>query len=96
MVFFFLFVILLLLLFRATPRAYGSFQAGGQNGATAAGHSHSNMGSEQRLQPMPQLMAIGILNPLSKARDWTGVFMDTSQVHYHWATTGIPFYLYYN
>ena len=29
-----------------------------------------------------------ILNPLSEARDWTCVLMETSQVHYHWATTG--------
>ena len=28
------------------------------------------------------------LNPLSKARDWTRVLMDTSCVHYWWATTG--------
>ena len=34
--------------FRATPMAYGSSQAQGQIGATAAGlgHSYSNMGSE--------------------------------------------------
>ena len=31
-----------------------------------------------------------ILNPLSEARDQTGVLMDTSQVHYHWATAGTP------
>ena len=31
-----------------------------------------------------------ILNPLSKARDWTHIFMDTSQVRYHWATAGTP------
>ena len=31
-----------------------------------------------------------ILNPLSKARDWTQVFMDTSQVPYWYATTGTP------
>ena len=29
-----------------------------------------------------------IPNPLSKVRDQTHVLMDTSQVHYHWATTG--------
>ena len=28
-----------------------------------------------------------ILNPLSKAKDWTRIFMDTSRVCYHWATT---------
>ena len=29
-----------------------------------------------------------ILNPLSKVRDWTCVFMDTSWTRYHWATMG--------
>ena len=31
-----------------------------------------------------------ILNPLSKARDWTCILMDTSQICFHWATTGTP------
>ena len=31
-----------------------------------------------------------ILNLLSEARDWTCILMDTSQVRYHWATTGTP------
>ena len=31
-----------------------------------------------------------ILNPLSEARDWTRVLMDTSWVRFHWATTGTP------
>ena len=31
-----------------------------------------------------------MFNPLSKARDQTHVFMDTSLVHYHWAKTGTP------
>ena len=29
-------------------------------------------------------------NPLSKARDQTCDLMDTSQIHFHWATTGTP------
>ena len=45
--------------------AYGSTQIRGQIRATAAGqhhsHSHSNAGSEQRLQPTPQFMATGTL-----------------------------------
>ena len=46
--------------FRATPAAYGGSQARGRIRAIAAGlhHSHSNMGSEPRLQPTPQLMAM--------------------------------------
>ena len=47
-------------LFRATPSAYGGSQAKGLIGAVAAGlhHSHSNVGSELRLQPTPQPTAM--------------------------------------
>ena len=31
-----------------------------------------------------------ILNPLSDARDWTCVLMDTSQIRFWWAMTGTP------
>ena len=31
-----------------------------------------------------------IVNPLSMARGWTHVLMDTSRVDYHWATMGTP------
>ena len=43
----------------AAPAAYGGSQARGPIGAVAAGlrQSHSNAGSEPRLQPTPQLMA---------------------------------------
>ena len=37
-----------------------------------------------------------ILNPLSKARNRTRVLMDTSQVHYLWATVGTPRLFYLN
>jgi len=49
-----------LLLFRATSTAYGGSQARGQIRATVASlrHSHSNAGSEPRLQTTPQLMAM--------------------------------------
>ena len=44
----------------ASPEAYGSSQARGQIGAAAAGlrHNHSNIRSELRLHPTPQLMAM--------------------------------------
>ena len=46
-------------LFRATPTAYGGSQARGRIRAVAASlrQSHSNVGSEPRLRPTPQLMA---------------------------------------
>ena len=50
------------LLFMAAPAAYGSSWARGQIRAVAAGlchsHSYSNVGSELRLLPMPQLVAM--------------------------------------
>ena len=44
---------------RAAPMAYGGSQAKGLIGAvaTSLNQSHSNMGSEPRLRPTPQLMA---------------------------------------
>ena len=44
----------------AAPAAYGGSQARGRIGAVAAGlcQSHSNAGSELRLQPTPQLTAM--------------------------------------
>ena len=43
----------------AAPTAYGGSQARGRIGAVATGlrQSHSNAGSEPRLQPTPQLTA---------------------------------------
>jgi len=54
---YFLFVFLLFLW--AAPAAYGGSQARGPIGAVATGlrQSHSNTGSEPRLQPTPQLTA---------------------------------------
>ena len=48
-----------LCLFRDTPEAYRSSQAGGGIRAVAASlsHSHSNEGSELHLRPKPQLTA---------------------------------------
>ena len=44
----------------AAPAAYGGSQARGLIGAVATGlrQSHSNVGSEHRLQPTPQLTAM--------------------------------------
>ena len=45
--------------FRIAPTAYGGSQARSRIGAAAIGlsHSHSNVGSEPRFQPTPQLTA---------------------------------------
>ena len=60
-----LFSFFFFILFRALPVAYGSSQARGR------------IGSEPHLQPMPQLIAMPDLNPLSKARDLTCILRDT-------------------
>ena len=36
----------------------------------------------------------GSFNPLCKAKDWTCILMDSSQVHYHWAMMETPDYLF--
>ena len=55
----FIFIFCLFAFYRATPAAYEGSQARGPIGAVTTGlrHSHSNVGSEPRLQSTPQLMA---------------------------------------
>ena len=81
MFFFFFFFVFLLFLW-ATPSAYGGSQARGRIGAVAAGlhQSHSNAGSEPRLQPTPQLTATPDRNPPSKGRDRTRNLMVPSRI----------------
>ena len=61
------------------PAAYGSLWARGWIGVTVAGqhHSHGNTRSKPHLRPVPQLWQCWILNPLSKARDWTHILVDS-------------------
>ena len=49
-----------ILLFRATPAAYGGSKARDRIGATAATllHSHNNVGSMPHMQPTPQFLAM--------------------------------------
>ena len=72
--------------------AYGSSQARGQIRVSAVHpqYSHSNARSKLHLWPIQQLAAMldWIFNPLSKARDWSHILMDTSPVHCPWATIG--------
>ena len=74
------------MLFRAIPAAYGSSQARGPVRATAANLWDLNLVCDLHQSSWQRW----ILSPLSKARDWTWVLMDTSQVRYHWAMTGTP------
>ena len=57
--FLFIYFFVFLLFLWAAPAAYGGSQARGRIGAVATGlrQSHSNAGSEPRLQPTPQLTA---------------------------------------
>ena len=82
-------------LFRAAPVAYGSSWARGLIGAVDASlqHSHSNMAAKLQLRPTPKVMARWILNPLSEARDWTHIVMDTSWFCYCRARMGNPWFM---
>ena len=65
----------------------------GRIGAVATGlhHSHSNVGSKLCLQPVPQLIAMPDPQPPpSKARDWTHILMDSSQICFRCAMKGTP------
>ena len=61
-------LLLFFLSFRASHEAYGGSQARDPIRAVASSlyHGHSNGRSEPQLQPIPQLMARRILNPLSE------------------------------
>ena len=81
-----------LVFFRAEPEVYGGSQARGPIRVVAAGihHSYSNVRSEPCLDLHHSSRKRQILNSVSEARDQTCVLMDTSQIHFPWATTGIP------
>ena len=73
----------------------GGSQARGRIGAIAAGlhHSHSNVEPELRLQPTLQLMTTPDPQPTEQGQDRTCILMDTSQIHFHWATIGPPLFM---
>ena len=74
--------------------AYGGSQARGRIGTTAASLHHSTATATPDLTLVCNLHCSSrqhqILNPLSKARDWTYILMDASQIHFRWATMGAP------
>ena len=71
---------------------YRGAQARGQIGATATGlhHSHSTPDLSHIWELHHSSWHGWILNPLNRARDWTHILMDTSQIYYHWVTMGTP------
>ena len=75
------------LLFRATPRAYGSFQARGPVGAAAADLHHTATAMPWDLSWVCDLhycsWQLWILNPLRETRGQTHVLVNISQVRYH-------------
>ena len=74
------------LLFKATPTAYGSAQPRGPIGATAT--ATKDMSRICNLHHSSQ--ECWIPNPKSKARDQTGILMDTSGIHFRCTRKGTP------
>ena len=66
-----LFVVVVVAISWAAPEAYGGSQARGPIGAVATSlhHSHSNAGSEPRLQPTSQLMTLPDPQPTKRGQD---------------------------
>ena len=87
--FFWFFFVVFFLLLRAAPVAHGSSQARGRIRAVVAGlhHSHSSAKS-WAFDQNHSSQQCRILNPLSEARDWTCILMDTRWIYYHWAHNG--------
>ena len=90
--FFLIFKFNFFLLFRATPAAYGGSQLGAELELQLLAYVTATVMCKPSL--ICNLHHCSrqrqILNPLSKARDWTHNPMDTSWVCYHWATKGTP------
>ena len=68
---------------RATSAAHGGSQARGLIWTVATGlsHNHSNVGSEPRLQPTPQLRAMPDSQPTERGQDQTHNLMVLSWIH---------------
>ena len=80
----------LVLLFRATPSAYGGSQARGRIRAAAASlhHSHSNARSHLCLGPTPQLMLTPDPQPIKWGQESISHPQGTSWIRFHCTTTG--------
>ena len=78
--------------FRATPMAYGDSQARGQIGAVASGlhHTTATLDLSHVCNLHHSSQQGWILNPLSKAKDWTRNLVVPSWIHFCCATTGTP------
>ena len=89
---FFRYFVVVVILFRATPAAYGISQARGLIGATAAclHHGHGNSGSKCICDLHHRSRQCQIPDPWGKARDQTCILIDTSQTRYCQAMKGTP------
>ena len=72
-------------------QVYGSSQARGRIGTTAASLHHS-LQHLQHLSPIFGLYCSSWQHQILNPPDWTHVLMDTSCVHYCWATMGTPIF----
>ena len=88
----FIYLLICLGLFKASPVAYGGSQASGLIRAVAAILHHSNATPDQsRVFDLDHSSwQCRILNPLGEARDQTRNLMVPSQIRFHCTTMGTP------
>ena len=77
-------------IFRAASAAYGSSKARGWIGAVAASATATIPDPSRVCDLHHSLWQCWIPESLSKARDWTHILMDTSQICFHCATMETP------
>ena len=74
----------------ATSAAYGNSWARGQIEAAAEAYATATPDPSHICNLHHSSWQCRILNPLSEARDWTCVLLDTSQTRFCWAMMGTP------
>jgi len=86
---FILYYFFLFLLFRA-PNGIWRFPGWGSNWSYSCQPQPQPQPQKHQIQAESATYTTAHGNPLNKGRNWTWILMDTSGIHYRWATMGTP------